>query len=186
MAPSVKRRKRLAGHQWLTSARSIDEICSRLVAGETLADIAHRFALKYMDVALWIEADEERRRRYHQAMELRKAWQRDKIVQELSAIAEADMVSGLFTAEGRVRNPRQMPPLLRRWIHVLKTREVEGDHPATLRDIRFSPKLQITELMMKHLGMLKTTVELDRGPTGPVRLIVEYAGQAEDKPAAES
>lgn len=172
----TKRARKARTAKLLADSMTIDTLCARIASCETLADICKELDVKYLDVQAWIQGDDIKRKRYAEAIEIRKAHQQEVILRELTASLSAD-ISDAFDANGQMKPLDQIPPLLRRCIAGIEMHELFGKGADGLgqigivKKIKFWDKPRQIELLAKHLKMLTEKHEVTGANGAPIQVI---------------
>lgn len=154
-----KRARKERTEELLAGTTTIDALCTRIAACETLPDICKELDVKYLVVHEWIQSDEERRERYAEAVKIRQAHQAELVLRELTAAATFDP-SEIFNEIGEIKPLHQIPAPLRRCIAGMDTNELFGQGAdglgqiGTVKKLKFWDKTRQLELLAKHLKML--------------------------------
>ncbi len=160
MAGSPKKRERRQRTEALfADPASLDMLCGRIAAGETLAAISRELDIKFRDLTGWLEGDADRRKRYKAALDVRDQHHKDHVVDEMMNLLKIDITEA-FKPDGTLKAIEDMPEGVRKFIAGIENEELfEGkgenrQHVGTLRKVRFWDKVRGMELMAKHLKML--------------------------------
>lgn len=169
---------------------AIDSICAFITAGGTLAAWCRSTkrnvlepereddgALSFEMVAAWIELDDDRRKRYKAALDVRERHHKDEIIEQLRNMVTADLMTA-FADDGTLLPVKDIPVGVRHWIAGMEVEELwegRGENRAqvgVLKKVRFWDKVRSTELLMRNLKML-----IDRHEVTGVSLADLIAGE---------
>ena len=138
-------------------ATTLQTVFKHIACGGTLISLAKTWDVSYSTISRWLTADEERRKVYDDACELRKEWLRDKILHELTAIASVD-IRELFDDNGALRPASEWPDALTQAVSSIETKELfeyEGDekiHVGYTHKVKVWDKVKTVELIGKSLS----------------------------------
>lgn len=138
---------------------SIDRVCARICAGGTLVDFCKEFNQNYRAVLAWIDEDEGRRKRYADALVIRKHHHRELIIRDLMQLRDFDIMQCCYDS-GALKPLQDIPESARRWIESIKTMdyyEGAGAHRiliGELKEIKTYDKMKAVKLLVECLKMI--------------------------------
>lgn len=162
MAGSPKKRARKErAKTFLEEDNAMARICARIVSGPgTLVDVCRDFGdLHYGSVNEWIQSDEDRRKQYKEALDIRKEHAHEHVFRELMTWLKCDITQA-FKPDGSLKALEDIPDDVRKFIASMEIEELyEGAgsrkiEVGIVRKLKFFDKGRGLELMAKHLGML--------------------------------
>lgn len=160
MAGSPKKRERRErAQQVVEDAHSIDELCAHVTAGGTLAEWCKAKDIPYREINGWIQADAERRKRYDDALALRDTHHKDRVIDELRVMLDAD-IADAYTEDGTLKAVHDMPIGIRKAIAAIEVDEIwdgRGDERRLVgytRKVKLWDKVKGVELMARKHKML--------------------------------
>lgn len=155
---SIKTQDRIA------QPSAIDHICAAITAGSTLAAWCREEDVIFQLVAAWLELNEDRRKRYREAIDVREQHHKDEIVEQLRNMVTSDVLTA-FADDGTLLPLKDIPLGVRQWIAGMEVEELyEGrgesrEQVGIVRKIKFYDKTRNIELLMKNLKMLVEQIE---------------------------
>jgi hypothetical protein len=160
MAGSTRKRERTERtKQVVEDVHSIDVIAGYIASGGTLADWCREKDIRYTEINGWIQAAEARRKRYEDALALRDAHQKDRVLDELRTILDAD-IADAYDEKGALKGVHDMPLSIRRAIASIEVDEIfegRGDERKLVgytRKVKLWDKVRGVELMARKHKML--------------------------------
>lgn len=166
----------------LTEPNLMDVIECHVQMGGSLIDLCRMWSIRYADVLAWVRFDEDRRRRYEQALLDRDEWVFERVLSEVRALAMSD-IRELYDERGQLKTPDQWPESIARAVQAVEIKEEidpeTGAVEGYTKRVRLWSKEKAIETMLKVMGRL-----VDRQHhTGEVRLEDVIVGSF--KPAAD-
>lgn len=146
-------------YHFFSSPGRIDEICLHVANGGTAIDIAKGAMIPYSKIMAWIRADKARKDKYDAALQDRKEWAVEKILNEVQSLTQFDLRKVLNSAGG-ILPPDQWPDDIARAIVGMDVSEEfdgfgEDRHQSGwIKKIKTVSKEKMIELLMKNLAML--------------------------------
>lgn len=160
-----KRERKQRTEQVVQDVHSIDVICAHVSAGGTLAEWCRQKDIPYTDIVAWMNADEARRKRYIESIELRRTHQEDEVITALREMINTD-IADAFDERGALKPLQDMPVALRRMIASIEVEELfagKGDQREMVgytKKVKLWPKDKAVELMARHRKMLTDKVDV--------------------------
>lgn len=99
---------------------SIDRVCARICSGGTLVNFCKEFNQNYQSVLSWIEESDDRRKRYMDALRIRKHHQREILMTDLMELRGLDIQDCCYD-NGFLKPLSEIHPAARRWISRIET-----------------------------------------------------------------
>jgi hypothetical protein len=185
MAGSPRKRERRERVEALMTAEdSLDWLCARIASGETLVEFCREQDIPYVGINEWIQADDDRREQYRQALLVRESHSKELVIGELRNLLTAD-ISEAFYADGSVKPMAEIPENVRRCLAGLELSEIWGGvgedrmQVGVLKKIRCWDKMKAIELLAKTLNMLSEKREITGEGGGPVKVLaIRYPEKA--------
>lgn len=138
---------------------TIDRICARIGAGGTLVDFCNEFNQRFKDVYAWIEENDDRRKRYFDALKIREIHWREQVLRDINQLRDLDIFT-LHYETGALKPLSEIPEAARRWIARLETMdyyEGAGNHRIKIGELKkvwYYDKLKAIEMLTKVLSMI--------------------------------
>ncbi len=154
-----RRKKKDRFWEFVKQPKAMELIYNRLVSGGTLVHVCREFDIHYPFVLRWINADDGRKARFDEAVRDREHHVKEAVLRELLDLLTIDR-SEAYSDDGTLKNLKDIPENLRRFIHTVDVEEskVDIDGRSTIttavKKIKFHDKMQAVPLLMKHLKML--------------------------------
>ena len=139
-------------YHFFSSPGRIDEICLHVANGGTAIDIAKGALIPYSKIMAWIRADKARKDKYDAALQDRKEWAVEKILNEVQSLTQFDLRKVLNSAGG-ILPPDQWPDDIARAIVGMDISE-DQDSGSYTKKIKTVSKEKMFELLMKNLALL--------------------------------
>lgn len=134
----------------------LEDMCSFVSEGKTLAQFTKSYDIKYMDVWNWLDEVPSRRSRYNEALEVQGHVHRDVVTGGLVGAATAD-IAEFFDGEGSPLPVSDIPPEARANIQGIEV--TVSDKGAVTTKYRLADKTRNRELLGKKHGMFVDKVE---------------------------
>lgn len=176
-----KRERRERLQQLLADEEAFDWICARIASGDNLVNFCRELDIPYVAVNEWIQEDDDRRKQYKEALDLREAHLREVVIGELKRMLTVDLTQA-FNEDGSPKRLQDIPDDVRQCIAGIEL----SDYPAPdggrlIKKLRFWDKNKASELMAKHLKMLTEKHEHAGADGGPIRVMaVRYPERVAD------
>jgi len=142
----------------------MDRIISHVTCGGSLISLAQVLGVTYQALNAFVRADQKRLAGYTQALEDRKEWAREKILQEIRDIGAYD-IRQILDADGKVKPPSEWPDAVAKSISGLDISELfegsgeERTQVGWTKKIKTVDKLKALEMAAKNLNLLTEKVE---------------------------
>lgn len=174
MSGSPKRRARRERTEALIAdPHALDVICGEVASGRTLADYCRdprpdrdepipegtEVDVLFSRVNAWLQGDDDRRKRYDDALSVRERHNKDDVISELLKLIKVD-VTEAFNEDGDLRPLADIPPDVRRAIAGIEVEALfagKGDARTQighLKKVKFWDKPRSIETLARHLKML--------------------------------
>src|ERR1035437_7745973 len=130
----------------------VEEVCMSLPNGGSLISAADKLGVPYSRLAVWLNADDDRRKRVALAIEARDEWLVHRITDVIEAIGLVD-VREMFEEDGRLKPLSEIPQAITKCISgidVLETSDRNGTVYQTKR-IRMIDKMKASEMLGRNL-----------------------------------
>lgn len=138
------------------SSQLIEQICSHVASGGSLASLSTKLNTPFYDIIAWIEANKDRLDRYHRAVEYRDEWCKDVVLQELRILASFD-IRKLYDQENNLIPVHEWPEEVAKCIESF---EVTGEQ-GHLKKVKATSRLKAIETLMKNLGLLTPKIQIE-------------------------
>ena len=133
----------------------IDDICTEVAGGVTLARYCRERNMAFGEVLTWIKRDPERHHAYREACELRKEWAAQTLCDMIMTIAQFDPAQ-IRNQDGTFKPFNDWPDSCRA---ALVSFDIEND--GTMHKVRFLDRLRAGELIGKTLGIFAEKVKVE-------------------------
>lgn len=188
----IRKERKLKAQAFLEQADAISVICARITGGGTLVDICRERDLHYGTVNAWIQADDDRRKTYAAALDVRKEHGVEHVIKALLEWIDVDITKA-FNNDHTLKPINKIPRQVRNFIAGIKVTELyEGTGEKRklvghLKEVKFHDKPKGLELMAKHLRMLMEVAGNGAAADTLADLLSKsYADREKEKAANES
>jgi hypothetical protein len=137
----------------LDAPLDLQDITDEIVSGKTLARYCAERAIRFGEVRKWIRADALREKRYQDALELRKEWIVQTLINAVMEMASYDP-KDIFLADGKIKPVADWPTQCRMAMTALDIDAMGGVKA------RFESRLKAIELMGKTVAAFAETVNI--------------------------
>lgn len=136
----------------------LDKICDHVSNGGTVIDMAKVSNIQYSKIMKWIRFDADRLRKYQEALEDRREWAKESVLNEIRSLGMFD-IRKLLGPDGEVLPPDQWPDDVAKAVVGLDVSEEksEGVPIGLLKKIKTVDKLKSLEMVAKNLKLLTET-----------------------------
>jgi hypothetical protein len=143
-----------AAAEKLEQPGTMDNICTHILQGGSLVDLAETWEIPFGWIRQWMAADEERDRAYALALNRRAEFEGEKIKRELARIAYADFRK-IYTTDGKLLPYNQWPADVAAAVVGVEYRD------GKLIEFKRADKIRALELAGKTIGVFSDKIEMD-------------------------
>lgn len=165
-------------------------ICSHVANGGSTIDLCQMWGVRYSDVALWLCADDDRKKLYNDALNAQLEWTIKRIFDQLRTLAFFD-IKDILNDDGTIRPVPDWPESVSRAICGLEIFEESagfGENKTFLgytKKMKTESKLKALELMMKSFNLLTERTMSLHGSSDDDEFRKEFFGLTKKKPEQE-
>lgn len=158
-----------------------DTIFAHIANGGTLISLAEVWGVRHSDIAGYIAEHPKLKERYEFALTARGEWEKERMLQELRAIATVD-IRDAYDDNCNLKNVRDMSPTLAAALQSIETDELFAGHGdereqiGVTRKVKFWDKAKAIELFMKKHGLL-----IERKEVKVTRTLEDIVGAANEE-----
>ena len=134
----------------------MNTIVGHISNGGTLITLAELWDVTVSDITKRISRNPEWKEDYKLALKARDEWEKERLLQELRAIATVD-IREAYDENGRLKDIKDMPASVAAAISNIESAEEmseSGEVSATIRKVKFWDKAKAIETFLKKHGML--------------------------------
>lgn len=137
----------------------MERIVNHVVNGGSLITLGDMLGVPYSALNAFIKADSKRVAEYAQALEDRKEWAKERVLQEIRDLGTYD-IRKILDADGKVRPPSEWPDAIAKAISGIDISELfegsgeERTQVGWTKKIKTVDKLKALEIMAKNLNLL--------------------------------
>lgn len=150
-----------------TDPSFIDTLCRHISNGGSYLDFAENLGLIFSDLATWINANDERKKKLDDAERMRVEWARQRVVDEVRDIALADLRQ-IYNDDGTIKEPHLWPQGIARALWGMEVEEQigkEGKRMGWNKKVKLLDKLKALEMMGRELGLFIPRQKIEIEPT---------------------
>lgn len=164
---TTKRRiRREATAALLAEPSSFDDLCDAIADDRlTLSEWCRKHDAPFMQVREWLEADEERAKRYKLAEAARETHLNDRLLSGIRDITEVD-IRQMYDDFGNLLPVKELPDDVVRAIASVETHFTEDG--TMVRKLKLNDRLRGYDSLGKLLGAYKDRVEVSGPRGGPI------------------
>lgn len=136
---------------------AIDTICDHISNGGSVLTLCSMWNIGYADFVRWLNADQDRVKKYMAAGEIQKEWAINRLLQEIRSISFID-IRKIFNDDHTLRPPSEWPDDIAAAISSIEVDEIEQwdgekkEKIGEMKKIKIFDKLKALEMLGKDLG----------------------------------